>query len=522
MASLAEQLEASHHEITQLATRLDELERAREAHVAARDERIALLTEENRWLKQQLFGPSSEKHRSEDVSPDQGRLVFNEVEALAPDSVPATVAIPAHARKKGGRKRIPAALPRVEVVHDLPAAEKVCAHDGTPLERIGEETAEQLDYVPAKLRVIRHVRPKYACPCCQQGVQVAPAPLQLLPRSKAAPGLLAHITTAKYADGLPLHRQERQFARLGIGLSRATMANWMVKLGGTQVVPIVNLLADQLLASPVIHMDETRLQVLKSAKAPTADHWMWARCAGPPGRRVVLFDYDPSRGGQVPKRLLAGFDGILLTDGYEGYTAAVTASGLRHAGCWAHVRRRFVDARKAQPNGQSRAAVALDRIGRLYRIERRLRECKADRDTVLGTRRRESGPLVAELHAWLSDMADQVLPQSALGKAIHYALGQWPKLTVFLEHAEVPLDNNRCENAIRPFVVGRKAWLFSDTPAGAVASANLYSLVETAKANGVEPLAYLTHLYAELPHARTLEDFEALLPWNVKPLLNTR
>jgi transposase len=300
-------------------------------------------------------------------------------------TAPETVRIPEHERKKRGRKAIPAELPRIEVVHDLAEAEKVCPHDGTTLERIGEETAEQLDYVPAQLRVIRHVRPKYACPCCREGVKIAPAPAQLLPKSKASPGLLAHITTAKYVDGLPLHRQERQFGRLGIELARATMASWMIKLGGTYVLPIVNLLADLLLEAPLIHMDETRVQVLRSAKAATADHWMWVRCAGPPGRRIVLFDYDSSRGGQVPKRLLAGYEGILLTDGYEAYAATASAGSMLHAGCWAHLRRKLEDARKAA-RGESSARAALDYIGRLYRIERQLRDRSADAEAVLGTR----------------------------------------------------------------------------------------------------------------------------------------
>jgi transposase len=505
--SLAEQLEQSRREHAELL------------------QRYALLEEELRWLKQQVFGRSSEKRSAEDIPPDQYRLLFNEAELLLvteAETTPVALSIPSHQRKKPGRKVIPADLPRIEVVHDLPDEEKICPYDGTVLERIGEETAEQLDYVPAKLRVIRHVRPKYACPCCRQGVKTAEAPMQLLPKSKATPALLAHITTTKYVDGVPLNRQERQFARLGIELPRATMASWMIKLGADMVVPVVNLLADQLLESPLIHMDETRVQVLKSAKAPTADHWMWVRCAGPPGRRVVLFDYDPSRGGQVPKRLLADYAGVLLTDGYEAYGAAAAEYGLVHAGCWAHARRRFEEARKAQSNGESRARVALDHIGWLYRIERQLREREADADAILQVRQAESAPIAAELRAWLADAAEKVLPQSLLGKAVHYALGQWDKLVVFLDRPEVPLDNNRCENAIRPFVVGRKAWLFSDTAPGARASANLYSLVETAKANGVEPLAYLTHLYGNLPAATLAEDFEALLPWNVKATLIVR
>lgn len=483
--------------------------------------RVALLEEENRWLKLQLFGRSSEKRSAEEVSPDQGRLIFNEAEALAPSlaTSPATVTIPQHERKKRGRKAIPAALPRIEVVHDLPDSEKICPHDGTALTPIGSEAAEQLDYVPAKLQVIRHVRLKYGCPCCQQGVKVAAVPAQLLPKSQASASLLAHITTAKYVDGLPLYRQERQFERLGIELPRATMARWMIELGQTHVVPLINLLGDQLLDAPLVHMDETTVQVLKSAKAPTTDHWMWVRTAGPPGRRIVLFDYDPSRGGQVPKRLLAGYEGILLSDGYEPYEAVAQAQSLVHAGCMAHVRRRFEDARKvhASSGADSRARIALDCIGELYRIERSIKA--AEPEERLAVRTAHSAPLMARFRAWLEEVAPAVLPQSVLGKAVHYALKQWPKLCVFLTHPVVPLDNNRCENAIRPFVLGRKAWLFSDTTAGATASANLYALVETARANGIEPHRYLAHLFAHLPTASTLEDFEALLPWNVKAQL---
>ena len=483
---------------------------------------VELLREENRWLKSQLFGRSSEKRTSDEVSPDQARLMFNEAEAIAhtptPSAAPEVLTIPAHSRKKSGRKALPSDLPRIEVIHDLPEADKHCAQDGSVLEVIGDEQAEQLDYVPAKLRVIRHVRLKYGCPCCKQGVKLAAAPIQLFPKSNATPALLAHITTAKYVDGTPLHRQEAQFARIGVALPRATMARWMIQLGAEHVVPLINLMHEQMLSASLIHMDETTVQVLKSDKAPSADHWMWVRASGPPGKRLVLYDYEASRSGQIPKRLLDGFSGVLLTDGYEGYSAAVAAHSLTHAACWAHVRRKFEEARKVQAQPDSRARVALDCIGRLYSIERQLRENPAplSDEQRLQIRHTQSKPIVIELHRWLSAMSSEVLPQSALGKAITYALGQWPKLLVFLDRAEVPLDNNRCENAIRPFVIGRKNWLFSDTPAGARASANLYSLIETAKANGIEPHAYLTWLYTQLPLATRLEHFEAMLPWNLK------
>jgi transposase len=310
------------------------------ARLAAREERIKLLEEENRWLKSQLFGRSSEKTPLTEVSPDQ-RWLFNEAEALAQaaQSAPERILIPAHERRKRGRKRLLPDLPRVEVLHDLADHEKVCAQHGTALERIGEEISEQLDYKPAQVRVIRHIRPKYSCPCCRRGVQIAPAPPALFPKSLATPALLAHIVTAKFVDGLPLYRQETQFARLGVSLGRATMAGWMIRLGGTHLVPLINLLNEQLFEQPLIHSDETRLQVLHSDKAPTADHWMWVRVSGPPGRRIVLFDYDPSRGGSVPKRLLQGYQGILLTDGYEPYATVAAELKLVHAGCMAHARR---------------------------------------------------------------------------------------------------------------------------------------------------------------------------------------
>lgn len=483
--------------------------------------RVSLLEEENRWLKAQLFGRSSEKTPVEERNPDQG-LLFNEAEALAQAAEQASVSvtIPAHERGKGGRKKLSTTLPRIEVVHDLPEEQKVCAQDGTALTRIGEEISEQLDFKPAQVRVIRNIRPKYACPCCQRGIKIAPAPAQLLPKSLATPSLLAHIATAKFVDGMPLYRQEAQFERLGVSLGRATMAGWMIKLGGEYVVPIVNLLHEAMLCDPLIHCDETRLQVLKSDKAPTADHWIWVRASGPPGRRIVLFDYDASRGGQVPKRLLEGYSGLLLSDGYEAYGAVAAALQLTHAGCFAHVRRKFDEARKAQAeaNSDSHAKIALSFIRDLYLIEKPLwdKDQPISAEHRLRVRTELSAPIMVKFHAWLQALAPQVLPQSLLGKAVHYTLGQWPKLTTFLAYGEAPLDNNRCENAIRPFVIGRKGWLFSDTVKGAVASANLYSLVETAKANNVEPHAYLSLLFARLPNATTVEHFEALLPWNVK------
>ena len=246
---------------------------------------------------------------------------------------------------------------------------------------------------------------------------------------------------------------------------------------------------------------------------------MWVRAAGPPGRRIVLFDYDASRAGAVPKRLLEGYEGILLTDGYEPYATVTTALNLTHAGCFAHVRRKFDEAHKAQQTANasgSHARVALDFIRQLYQVDRPLwdKDQRIEPEYRLRVRAKLSRPVMEEFHVWLESLSLQVLPNGMLGKAISYTLGQWPKLLVFLAHGEVPLDNNRCENAIRPFVLGRKGWLFTDTVKGAIASANLYSLVETCKANGIEPYAYLSQLFERLPRANSAEDFERLLPWN--------
>lgn len=486
-----------------------------EKRAAEAERELALVKEQIAWFRKQVFDRSSEKS-SADVSVRQGQL-FNEVEAIARHN-PASeesVAIPAHTRRKKGRRAISKDLPRIDVIHDLTEDQKICAQDGQPLTKIGEVVSEQLDYVPAKLRVLRHVRYKYVCKACRSAPVTAERATSLIPKSLASPSLLAHITTAKYVDGLPLYRQERQFQRLGLELNRATMANWMIRIGES-AAPVVERLHTLANRSALIHMDETRIQVLRSHKAPTADHWVWVRAAGPPKQRIVLFDYDPSRGQSAPARLLDDFAGVLLTDGYNVYDRVAQAKGLRHAGCWAHARRYFNDAKKIAQDDASASKQALNTIGQLYRIEKQLRSKNAAADEILKARQQRSKPITNDFFAWLETLAHQVVPKSTLGKAVHYTLGQKAKLTQFLDDANIPLDNNRAENAIRPYVVGRKAWLFADGQSGAIASTRLYSLVETAKANGKEPHAYLAALYEQLPHANSVEDIDALLPWTIE------
>ena len=321
---------------------------------------------------------------------------------------------------------------------------------------------------------------------------------------------------AKYVDAMPLYRQEKKLQRIGVELPRSTLAHWMVR-AGELVQPLINLLRDRILGYGIVSMDETRLQVLKEpGRRPQGQSYLWVQRGGPPANPLVLCDYDPSLSQPVPMRLLEGFSGYLQTDGYDAYKKVCDAHGLTAVGCWAHVRRKFDEALNAQRvvsrarRRQSLATTALKQIQALYRIERELKALSpADRQRA---RQARSATRLAEFRQWLDTHIPLVPPQSALGKATNYAHKQWDKLTVFVEDGRLRMDNNLTENAIRPFVVGRKNFLFCDSVAGAHASANLYSLIETAKANGIDPFVYLKTVFTELPKATTVEDIEALLP----------
>ncbi|MBF0602793.1 MAG: IS66 family transposase, partial [Nitrospirae bacterium] len=319
----------------------------------------------------------------------------------------------------------------------------------------------------------------------------------------------------KYADGLPLYRMESVLQRSGIDLDRTVMAHWMIKAGHL-VQPLINLLRDHMLDYGIIQMDETGVQVLKEPDRPaTSKSFMWVQRGGAPDRRIILFDYDPSRSGQVPLGLLTEYRGWLQTDGYSGYSAVGALPNVEHIGCWSHARRKFDEAVKAAGKGKkSKASEAIGMIQKLYAIEKRCRGMNSEERTKL--RQLEVPPIFEEILNWMSDLAPKVLPGSATGKALAYLSGQWSKLIRYVEDGRLEIDNNSVENAIRPFVIGRKGWLFSNSVRGVKASANLYSLIETAKASGLEPYAYLRKVFSEIPNAVTVDDFEALLPWNVQ------
>ena len=474
---------------------------------------IERLREQIRLLLARRFGASREAS-----SPDQLGLFHEAREEAAPETAEAeTVAVPAHPRAKRGRRPLPEDLPRRDVLHDLSEEEKICPHDGARLEPLGEDISEQLDIIPARMEVIRHIRRKYACPCCERQVRTAPLPPQPIPKSIASPGLLAYVATAKYVDALPLYRQEVMFQRLGADLPRATFANWMVQCGQL-IQPLINLMRDQLLAGPLIQMDETRVQVLKEPedRPAQAQSWMWVSRGGPLDHPLILYDYHASRGVAAPLALLEGYQGVLQTDGYRVYRQIGEREGIVHVGCWAHARRKFDEAVKAQGRNSRKAGRAyqgLAWIQKLYRIEHSLKQ--ATPEARYAARQEQAKPLLQALRVWLDNARTQAPPKTAIGKALHYLHDEWPRLIRYLDDGAIPIDNNRAENAIRPFVVGRKNWLFSHSVEGVQASANLYSLVQTAKANRREPYQYLRQVFTELPKASNVEQIEALLPGNV-------
>lgn len=508
------------NDIVSLKEQLREKEQAlleKETQLQNKNNYIVRLEELIKQFQRNQFSASSEK-----VSPDQLGL-FNEAEAIeqgeqrdTPRTGSDTVAVQSHQRRKRPRVSIPADLPREQIIYDVADEQKICPHDGTVLNDIGSEDHEQLELIPAQVKVIQHIRKKYACPCCNRYVVTANKPKQPIEKSIAGASLLAYVATNKYCDALPLYRQSELFNRIGITLDRTNLANWMIRCGEL-IQPLINLLCDRLLEQPIIHMDETPLQVLhEPGKSAQSKSYMWVMAAQ--GEKPVrLFHYAPTRSQAVPLDLLNTDVNALMVDGYEGYQAACDQYDIQRLGCWAHVRRKFIDAKKLQPKGKTgKADQVLAFIQRLYRIEHDLKDQLPDERQRI--RHTQAKPVIDKIHTWLEKSLPQVPPKTALGKALRYLHQQWPRLIHYLDNGLYPIDNNLAENAIRPFVVGRKNWLFSNSTAGAKASANLYSLIETAEANGLNPYEYLKQVFKELPNVLCLEDVENLLPWNYKTI----
>lgn len=485
----------------------------RDNQIRERDRHIEILEEALRLARMVRFASQSEKLPSGQCE------LFNEVEELdskveAEKESEDVLEVPAHSRMRPKRKPLPAHLPREEVILDLSEAEKLCDKDGSPLQEMGEEVSEQLDIIPAQMKVIRTIRKKYVCPKCDETIKTAKLPEKILPKSNATPGLLAYIATSKYVDALPLYRLEQMFKRINIELPRNTMASWMIHLS-EKLTSIYNLMEEDLLDSDYVCCDETVVQVLnEKGKTPQSLSYMWVRSRhGPNTNPIVLFDYDPTRSKEVPARLLRDFKGYLQVDGYTGYDEVCKRANVTRVGCMAHVRRKFFEAYKISKKQGGAANCFLQMIQKLYKIEEQIREKSIEERKAI--RQEQSKPILSEIKKWLDEKTNKYPPQGLMGKAIIYAKNQWPHMIRYIENGSLSIDNNFTENRIRPFAVGRKNWLFSDSVAGAEASAMIYSILQTARANGLEPYAYMRHLLTELPKSQTIDQIEKLLPHTI-------
>ena len=495
-------------------------------------EQIIKLTGKVNTLEAMLY-----KGRRERIQFDPAGMkpLFNEAEALveiseveseAPSEDSDTTKDRDDKKKKrrGNREKLPDHLPRERVVLELDEKQKNCQTHQQPLVKIGEEIVEKLEFVPAQVKVIEIVTPIYKATCCENVFVEPKRDPDPIPKSFATPSLLAQIVVAKYVDSVPLYRQERFFNRLNIDLDRTTMARWIIQ-SAELVSPLVNLMFGDLMASSLIHMDETIIQVLNEPnRAPESKSYMWT--LGRQGAEpIILYRYYENRNKKAASELLLDFTGVVVCDGYNVYESLAKDGDFILAGCMAHVRRKFWQAEKwakkeAKDAKSSIASTALNIIRSLYRIETEIAQEPSEKK--LEVRQRKSLPTLDSFKAWLLEVSAKVLPSCPTGKAISYALGQWNKVIYFVNDGRVPIDNNYLESHIRPFTIGRKNWMFAATPKGAHASSVLYSLIETCKANRVDPLSYLTLIFKELPKVKDADGYEKLLPYRISEHFDVR
>jgi transposase len=476
---------------------------------------IGLLEEQLNLSKVQKFSASSEKFAYQTDLFDEVELeqAIADIDALLPDELLTEAAV---AAKKTRKRGFSPSLTRVRVELTLTDVEKTGA-----ARTFFTKVKEELEYIPAQLNVLEYWQEKavFSCVNGDDYIIAAHRPVHPLGKCFASTPLLANIMVSKYADGLPLYRQESILKRYGHAVSRSNMAHWMIRLEDV-LKPLMTLMRESQNASNYLQMDETRIQVLKEdGKTAQSDKWMWVTRGGPPGQPCVLFEYDPSRAGLIPERLLHGFSGTLQADGYAGYNLVCKNENLNRIGCWDHVRRKFVEAEKAADKTgakkvkTSKADVGISKMRKLYLIEKKIKHLEPAEKQRL--RQELSIPVLNDFKQWLDKNVTKVVKKSLTRTAIEYALNQWSTLTGYCDDGHLNISNVLAENAIRPFAIGRKAWLFADTTRGANASATCYSLIETAKANNLEPYAYILHILNHIGCADTLEKVEALLPWNV-------
>ena len=510
--------------IEELLKRLEMLEK-QNAELEAKLKEQNELEVKVKWLEEQLrlmqhnrFGASSEK-----TLPGQLEL-FNEVENESNPELPEpeleSITYKRRRKKRGHREAMLENLPVETIEYRLPEEEQVCSCCGGALHEMSTEVRQELIYIPAELKVKKHVQYVYSCRHCEDEeietpIETASMPKSAIPGSLASPSILSHIMTQKYVEGLPLYRQEKQFNRMGVNLSRQTFANWMIIGADRWLSVIYNRMHVLLQKLDILHADETTLQVLhEPGRVATSKSYLWLYRTGRVGPHIILYDYQETRAGENPKNFLNDFKGYLQVDGYAGYHKV---ENVTLVGCWSHARRVYTDALKSMPATSAKLVTATEGLqfcNKLFAIERDLKEMgPEDR---YEKRLEKSKPVLDAFLVWLKIQDKKVLPKSALGKAITYCLNQWDKLVAFLEDGRLEIDNNRSERSIKSVVIGRKAWLFANTPKGARASAIIYSIVESAIANGLNPYYYLRYLFEQLRNMDLTDDntLDKLLPWS--------
>jgi transposase len=459
-------------------------------------------------LKRQRFGRSSEK-----CHPDQLALSLEAIEeqiaALQAKSDPPPSAASTDTEKKPGRRPLPGHLPREECRHE--PAGCACPDCGGKLHVIGEDASEVLDYVPARFKVIRHVRPRFACRACESITQ-APMPSLPIERGRPGPGLLAHVLVAKYADHTPLYRQSLIYAREGVELDRSTLADWVGRASWL-LQPLGERLAAYVFAGVKIHADDTPVPVLDPGRGRTKKGRLWVyvrddRPCGDPTPPAAVFFYSPDRKGERPADHLAHFSGFLQADAYAGFDA-LYGERIVEVACWSHARRKIFDVHESTKS--SIAADALQKIGELYQIEKALRGRPPDHRRHV--RQEAAKPRLIALRVWFEAQIAKLPPKGGLAQAIRYSLSNWPALTRYLDDGRLEIDNNRAENTLRGVALGRKNWLFAGSDAGGARAAAIYGLIETCKLNGVDPFAYLRDVLGRIADHR-INRIDELLPWN--------
>jgi transposase len=482
-----------------------QIEKQRQEIISYKERYIRLL-EEFRLEKTRRFSSSSEKNLLQsELFDEPGIEIVDELK----DQLDDRMDVQSYTRKKHPvRRAIPKDIPREIIIHDISDAEKICSC-GAHLVKIGEEVSEQIKYIPAKLSCIAHVRPKYACKPCQENVKIAPMPKLLLPKSIATPELVAYTLIAKYCDHIPLYRQQAIWDRLGIDMPRSSLCGWLLKVSEL-CEPLVKLMQKQIISYDYVQADETRVQVLDEiGRDNKIKSYMWCYRGG--DKPTIIYDYQPTRGGYHAEQFLSGFKGYLQSDAYSGYNFVDKNNDIVKVGCMAHARRRFADIVKiTKTDGLSSEAINYFRA--LYKIEKDAREEKLSSQDRFNLRYEKATPLLTSFKSWLENSLTKTSPQSKIYDAIHYTLSNWEALNNYLRDGRIEIDNNFIENAIRPFALGRKNWLFMGSPSGAKAGAIFYSLIQTCKANHIEPYKYFCTMLHQIRLCKTDEDYQKLLP----------